>query len=99
MHHSALRFCQGQPWRLSLCIDSTRRPDGAARPVSNGYPTVEGGEIFRHRRGTHVAGRYKVEVYLAPLSQEADTIEQVRSGALIGIQPCPRWRRSTASCR
>lgn len=49
----------------------------------DGYPTVEAvkyfGELIKERTG----GRYGVEVYhSAQLGQEADTIEQVRSGVI-----------------
>ena len=49
----------------------------------DGYPTVEAvkyfGELVKERTG----GRYSVEVYhSAQLGQEADTIEQVRSGVI-----------------
>ena len=49
----------------------------------DGYPTVEAvkyfGELIEERTG----GRYSVEVYhSAQLGQEADTIEQVRSGVI-----------------
>ncbi len=49
----------------------------------DGYPTVEAvkyfGELVKERTG----GRYEVEVYhSAQLGQEADTIEQVRSGVI-----------------
>ena len=49
----------------------------------DGYPTVEAvkyfGELIKERTG----GRYEVEVYhSSQLGQEADTIEQVRSGVI-----------------
>jgi TRAP-type C4-dicarboxylate transport system substrate-binding protein len=47
----------------------------------DGYPTVEAVKYFGQLVEERTAGRYKVEVYFgAQLGQEADTIEQVRSG-------------------
>jgi tripartite ATP-independent transporter DctP family solute receptor len=49
----------------------------------DGYPTVEAVKYFGELVKERTAGRYSVEVYFgAQLGQEADTIEQVRSGVL-----------------
>jgi len=49
----------------------------------DGYPTVEAVKYFGQLIEERTAGRYKVEVYhSAQLGQEADTIEQVRSGVI-----------------
>ena len=49
----------------------------------DGYPTVEAVKYFGQLVEERTAGRYKVEVYFgAQLGQEADTIEQVRSGVI-----------------
>jgi TRAP-type C4-dicarboxylate transport system substrate-binding protein len=49
----------------------------------DGYPTVEAVKYFGQLIEERTAGRYKVEVYFgAQLGQEADTIEQVRSGVI-----------------
>jgi tripartite ATP-independent transporter DctP family solute receptor len=49
----------------------------------DGYPTVEAVKYFGELVKERTNGRYSVEVYhSAQLGQEADTIEQVRSGVL-----------------
>jgi tripartite ATP-independent transporter DctP family solute receptor len=49
----------------------------------DGYPTVEAVKYFGQLVEERTEGRYKVEVYhSAQLGQEADTIEQVRSGVI-----------------
>jgi tripartite ATP-independent transporter DctP family solute receptor len=49
----------------------------------DGYPTVEAVKYFGQLVEERTEGRYKVEVYFgAQLGQEADTIEQVRSGVI-----------------
>ena len=49
----------------------------------DGYPTVEAVKYFGELIAERTAGRYSVEVYhSAQLGQEADTIEQVRSGVI-----------------
>jgi tripartite ATP-independent transporter DctP family solute receptor len=49
----------------------------------DGYPTVEAVKYFGELVEERTDGRYKVEVYhSAQLGQEADTIEQVRSGVI-----------------
>jgi len=49
----------------------------------DGYPTVEAVKYFGELLKERTDGRYSVEVYhSAQLGQEADTIEQVRSGVL-----------------
>ena len=49
----------------------------------DGYPTVEAVKYFGKLVEERTQGRYKVEVYhSAQLGQEADTIEQVRSGVI-----------------
>ncbi|MGV3652432.1 MAG: TRAP transporter substrate-binding protein [Devosia sp.] len=49
----------------------------------DGYPTVEAVKYFGELLNERTAGRYSVEVYhSAQLGQEADTIEQVRSGVI-----------------
>ncbi|HEY9010741.1 MAG TPA: TRAP transporter substrate-binding protein [Devosia sp.] len=49
----------------------------------DGYPTVEAVKYFGQLVEERTQGRYKVEVYhSAQLGQEADTIEQVRSGVI-----------------
>ncbi len=49
----------------------------------DGYPTVEAVKYFGDLVKERTAGRYSVEVYhSAQLGQEADTIEQVRSGVI-----------------
>jgi tripartite ATP-independent transporter DctP family solute receptor len=49
----------------------------------DGYPTVEAVKYFGQLVEERTQGRYKVEVYFgAQLGQEADTIEQVRSGVI-----------------
>jgi len=49
----------------------------------DGYPTVEAVKYFGQLIDERTNGRYKVEVYHgAQLGQEADTIEQVRSGVI-----------------
>ncbi len=49
----------------------------------DGYPTVEAVKFFGQLVDERTQGRYKVEVYHgAQLGQEADTIEQVRSGVI-----------------
>ncbi|MGE0502649.1 MAG: TRAP transporter substrate-binding protein [Rhizobiaceae bacterium] len=49
----------------------------------DGYPTVEAVKYFGELVKERTQGRYSVEVYhSAQLGQEADTIEQVRSGVL-----------------
>lgn len=49
----------------------------------DGYPTVEAVKYFGGLIEERTGGRYKVEVYhSAQLGQEADTIEQVRSGVI-----------------
>jgi tripartite ATP-independent transporter DctP family solute receptor len=49
----------------------------------DGYPTVEAVKYFGELVKERTNGRYEVEVYFgAQLGQEADTIEQVRSGVI-----------------
>ena len=49
----------------------------------DGYPTVEAVKYFGELIKERTDGRYSVEVYhSAQLGQEADTIEQVRSGVI-----------------
>jgi tripartite ATP-independent transporter DctP family solute receptor len=49
----------------------------------DGYPTVEAVKYFGELVAERTQGRYSVEVYhSAQLGQEADTIEQVRSGVI-----------------
>lgn len=49
----------------------------------DGYPTVEAVKYFGQLVAERTSGRYKVEVYhSAQLGQEADTIEQVRTGVI-----------------
>ncbi len=49
----------------------------------DGYPTVEAVKYFGQLVDERTEGRYRVEVYhSAQLGQEADTIEQVRSGVI-----------------
>src|SRR5690606_26102311 len=49
----------------------------------DGYPTVEAVKYFGELIKERTDGRYSVEVYFgAQLGQEADTIEQVRSGVI-----------------
>jgi tripartite ATP-independent transporter DctP family solute receptor len=49
----------------------------------DGYPTVEAVKYFGQLVEERTQGRYKVDVYFgAQLGQEADTIEQVRSGVI-----------------
>jgi tripartite ATP-independent transporter DctP family solute receptor len=49
----------------------------------DGYPTVEAVKYFGKLVEERTAGRYKVEVYhSAQLGQEADTVEQVRTGVI-----------------
>jgi len=49
----------------------------------DGYPTVEAVKFFGQLVEERTQGRYKVEVYhSAQLGQEADTLEQVRSGVI-----------------
>ena len=49
----------------------------------DGYPTVEAVKYFGELIAERTDGRYTVEVYhSAQLGQEADTIEQVRSGVI-----------------
>jgi tripartite ATP-independent transporter DctP family solute receptor len=49
----------------------------------DGYPTVDAVKYFGELVKERTAGRYSVEVYhSAQLGQEADTIEQVRSGVI-----------------
>lgn len=49
----------------------------------DGYPTVEAVKYFGQLLNERTNGRYSVEVYhSAQLGQEADTIEQVRSGVI-----------------
>src|SRR5690606_18964001 len=49
----------------------------------DGYPTVEAVKYFGQLVEERTEGRYKVEVYhSSQLGQEADTIEQVRSGVI-----------------
>ena len=49
----------------------------------DGYPTVEAVKYFGQLIEERTNGRYSVEVYhSAQLGQEADTIEQVRSGVI-----------------
>jgi tripartite ATP-independent transporter DctP family solute receptor len=49
----------------------------------DGYPTVEAVKYFGELLNERTNGRYSVEVYhSAQLGQEADTIEQVRSGVI-----------------
>jgi tripartite ATP-independent transporter DctP family solute receptor len=49
----------------------------------DGYPTVEAVKYFGDLVKERTNGRYEVEVYFgAQLGQEADTIEQVRSGVI-----------------
>jgi tripartite ATP-independent transporter DctP family solute receptor len=49
----------------------------------DGYPTVEAVKYFGQLVEERTEGRYKIEVYhSAQLGQEADTIEQVRSGVI-----------------
>jgi TRAP-type C4-dicarboxylate transport system substrate-binding protein len=63
----------------------------------DGYPTVEAVKYFGQLVEERTQGRYKVEVYFgAQLGQEADTIEQVRSGVIdLNRVSCrsPRSRR------
>jgi tripartite ATP-independent transporter DctP family solute receptor len=49
----------------------------------DGYPTVEAVKYFGQLVEERTGGRYKVEVYhSAQLGQEADTVEQVRTGVI-----------------
>ncbi len=65
----------GSAWAQTVLRSSDTHPDG--------YPTVEAVKYFGKLVEERTQGRYKVEVYFgAQLGQEADTIEQVRSGVI-----------------
>lgn len=65
----------GQAHAQTVLRSSDTHPDG--------YPTVEAVKHFGQLVEERTDGRYKVEVYhSAQLGQEADTIEQVRSGVI-----------------
>lgn len=62
-------------WAQTVLRSSDTHPDG--------YPTVEAVKYFGELLNERTNGRYSVEVYhSAQLGQEADTIEQVRSGVI-----------------
>ena len=59
----------------TVLIASDTHPDG--------YPTVEAVKYFGELVKERTAGRYTVDVkFAAQLGQEADTVEQVRAGAI-----------------
>ena len=65
----------GQASAQTVLRSSDTHPDG--------YPTVEAVKYFGQLVEQRTDGRYKVEVYhSAQLGQEADTLEQVRSGVI-----------------
>lgn len=65
----------GSAYSQTILRSSDTHPDG--------YPTVEAVKYFGELIKERTQGRYEVEVYhSAQLGQEADTIEQVRSGVI-----------------
>lgn len=72
---TAATLLAGSASAQTLLRSSDTHPDG--------YPTVDAVKYFGELVKERTAGRYAVEVYhSAQLGQEADTIEQVRSGVL-----------------
>jgi tripartite ATP-independent transporter DctP family solute receptor len=71
----AAAFMVGTASAQTVLRSSDTHPDG--------YPTVEAVKYFGQLVEERTQGRYKVEVYFgSQLGQEADTIEQVRSGVI-----------------
>ena len=71
----AASLLTGSAFAQTILRSSDTHPDG--------YPTVDAVKYFGQLVEERTAGRYKVEVYhSAQLGQEADTIEQVRSGVI-----------------
>lgn len=71
----AAAFMTGAAAAQTVLRSSDTHPDG--------YPTVEAVKYFGDLVKERTGGRYSVEVYhSAQLGQEADTIEQVRSGVI-----------------
>jgi len=72
---AAIAVLAGSAAAQTVLRSSDTHPDG--------YPTVEAVKYFGQLIDERTQGRYKVEVYHgAQLGQEADTIEQVRSGVI-----------------
>jgi tripartite ATP-independent transporter DctP family solute receptor len=68
---------------MSLTAASAQTVLRSSDTHPDGYPTVEAVKYFGQLVEERTEGRYKVEVYhSAQLGQEADTIEQVRSGVI-----------------
>ncbi|HEY6630446.1 MAG TPA: TRAP transporter substrate-binding protein [Rhizobiaceae bacterium] len=71
----ATALMAGTAFAQTMLRSSDTHPDG--------YPTVEAVKYFGELVKDRTQGRYSVEVYhSAQLGQEADTIEQVRSGVI-----------------
>lgn len=84
MHHFA-RVAGAAALAASLMIGSASAQTilRSSDTHPDGYPTVEAVKYFGQLIEERTEGRYKVEVYFgAQLGQEADTIEQVRSGVI-----------------
>jgi len=84
MHHFA-KFAGAALAAVSLTIGaaSAQTVLRSSDTHPDGYPTVEAVKYFGKLVEERTEGRYKVEVYFgAQLGQEADTIEQVRSGVI-----------------
>jgi tripartite ATP-independent transporter DctP family solute receptor len=84
MHHFA-KFAGAALAAVSLTIGSASAQTvlRSSDTHPDGYPTVEAVKYFGQLVEERTDGRYKVEVYFgAQLGQEADTIEQVRSGVI-----------------
>jgi tripartite ATP-independent transporter DctP family solute receptor len=84
MHHFA-KFAGAALAAVSLTIGaaSAQTVLRSSDTHPDGYPTVEAVKYFGQLVEERTQGRYKVEVYFgAQLGQEADTIEQVRSGVI-----------------
>ena len=68
----------------TVLVASDTHPDG--------YPTVEAVKYFGQLVSERTAGRYSVDVkFGAQLGQEADTVEQVRAGAIAINFSAPLW--------
>jgi tripartite ATP-independent transporter DctP family solute receptor len=83
LHFSKLAFSAAVAASLLIGSASAQTVLRSSDTHPDGYPTVEAVKHFGELIKERTDGRYEVEVYhSAQLGQEADTIEQVRSGVI-----------------
>jgi tripartite ATP-independent transporter DctP family solute receptor len=83
LHFSKLAIAATLAGSLMMGTASAQTVLRSSDTHPDGYPTVEAVKYFGELVKERTNGRYEVEVYhSAQLGQEADTIEQVRSGVI-----------------